>query len=329
MQNTITENIYYQHRKKIWVLSGGICLLLPMLIQNDYWMHVINIMGIYILLTSGLNLVLGTCGQISVGHAAFWGIGAYVSALLSLKLGVPFWIALAASGFLGALAAFIIGPVLRLKGNVLAVVTIAFGEIIRIILMNWTGLTNGPSGINGIPSPRIGSIALDSESSFYFVILGCVVMNLITQNQLLKSRIGKVWSAIRDNEVGAESLGIFSNKYKIYVFAVAGFWAGIAGSLYAHLTSFISPHIFTLHESVKMLTMVVVGGEGSIGGAVLGTLFLTLSSEYSRVFQEYGMISYGIIMLLVLIFAPKGLIGIFHCSLEYLVSFFLKLKTKR
>jgi len=328
MQNTFTENIYFQHRKKIWVLTGVVCLFLPTLIQNDYWMHIVNIIGIYILLTSGLSLVLGTCGQISVGHAAFWGIGAYTSALLSVKFGFPFWIALILSGFSGALAAFLIGPVLRLKGNVLAVVTIAFGEIVRGILMNWSGLTNGPSGVLGIPAPRIGSIVLDSESSFYFVILGCVIMNLLTQTRLLNSRIGKIWSAIRDNELGAESLGVPGKKYKIYVFAVAGFWAGIAGSLYAHLTSFISPHIFTLHESVKMLTMVVVGGEGSIGGAVLGTLFLTLSSEYSRAFQEYGMIPYGVMMLLVLIFAPKGLIGIFHSSLDYLIRL-IKTKIKR
>ncbi len=298
--------------------AGLACLLLPLVVRNIYWIHVVNILGIYILLTSGLNVVLGICGQISVGHAAFWGIGAYTSSLLSVKLGLGFWPAFAASGAAGAVAAFMIGPVLRLKGNVLAVATIAFGEIVRLVLQNWVGLTNGPGGVMGMPPPRIGPLVFDSEHSFYYLILGCVAADLWVLNRLIHSRVGKIWSAIRDDEIGAESLGVVPTRYKIYVFAVAGFWAGIAGSLYAHLTTYISPHIFTLHESVKMLTMVVVGGEGSIGGAVIGTLFLTLTSEYSRYFQEYSMIPYGLAMLLFLIFAPRGLIGLFHGGVEFL-----------
>jgi branched-chain amino acid transport system permease protein len=312
------EKVYHPHRGKIWFLTGMACLLLPLVVRNVYWIHVVNILGIYILLTSGLNVVLGICGQISVGHAAFWGIGAYTSSLLSVKLGAGFWLAFAGSGVAGALAAFVIGPVLRLKGNVLAVATIAFGEIVRLVLLNWVGLTNGPGGLFGMSPPKIGPLVLNSEHSFYYLILACVAVNVLVLNRLIHSRVGKIWSAIRDDETGAESLGIVPTRYKVFVFAVAGFWAGIAGSLYAHLTTYVSPHIFTLHESVKMLTMVVVGGEGSIGGAVIGTLFLTLMSEYSRVFQEYSLIPYGLAMLLFLIFAPRGLIGLVHEGLNAL-----------
>jgi branched-chain amino acid transport system permease protein len=288
----------------------AILVLLPLFVKDVYTVHLLNILGIYVLLTTGLNLVLGVCGQISVGHAGFWGVGAYTSALLTVKVGADFWLAFLASGVLGAVTAFVIGPVLRLRGHVLAVATIAFGEIVRMILLNWVSLTNGPAGFYNIPAPRLGPILLDTDHSFYYVILGCVVLNLLALNRLVNSRLGKIWLAIRDNEEGAESVGVFSTKYKIYAFAVAGFSAGMAGSLYAHLTSYISPHIFTLHESVRMLTMVIVGGEGSMGGAILGSLFLTLTSEYSRYLQEYSLIPYGFAMLLFLIFAPKGLIAL-------------------
>ena len=288
----------------------AILVLLPLFVKDIYTIHLLNILGIYVLLTTGLNLVLGVCGQISVGHAGFWGVGAYTSALLTVQVGANFWLAFLASGVMGAMTAFVIGPVLRLRGHVLAVATIAFGEIVRLILLNWVALTNGPAGFYNIPAPKLGPIVLDTDHSFYYVILGCVVLNLLALNRLVNSRLGKIWLAIRDNEEGAESVGVFSTKYKIYAFAVAGFSAGMAGSLYAHLTAYISPHIFTLHESVRMLTMIIVGGEGSIGGAVLGSLFLTLTSEYSRYLQEYSLIPYGFVMLLFLIFAPKGLIAL-------------------
>jgi branched-chain amino acid transport system permease protein len=295
-------------------------LLLPVLVHDTYLIHIANILGIYILLTTGLNLVLGVCGQISVGHAGFWGIGAYTSALLIMKLGLNSWLAFFGAGLIGASAAFMIGPVLRLRGNVLAVATIAFGEIVRLVLINWVSLTNGPSGLHKIPPPSLGFLVLNTEQSFYYLILGCVVLNTVGLNRLINSRLGKIWRAIRDDEEGAKSLGVFTTKYKIYAFAVAGFSAGIAGSLYAHLASYISPHIFTLHESVRLLTMVVVGGEGSIGGAILGSLFLTLTSEYSRYLQEYSLIPYGVVMLLFLIFAPKGLIDLAQRGLRLLIK---------
>jgi len=303
---------------------AGIVLLaifvgIPLFVKDIYTIHLLNILGIYVLLTTGLNLVLGVCGQISVGHAGFWGVGAYTSALLVVKVGINFWLALLASGAVGAMTAFFIGPVLRLRGHVLAVATIAFGEIVRLILLNWVSLTNGPAGFYNIPSPRLGPIILDTDHSFYYVILGCVFLNFLALNRLVGSRLGKIWLAIRENEEGVESVGVCSTKYKIYAFAVAGSSAGMAGSLYAHLTAYISPHIFTLHESVRMLTMIIVGGEGSMGGAALGSLFLTFASEYSRYLQEYSLIPYGFVMLLFLIFAPKGLIALLQKAADWLM----------
>jgi branched-chain amino acid transport system permease protein len=263
-----------------WTGLGSLTLfllLLPVVVKDVYLIHLVNLFGIYSLLTTGLNVVLGVCGQISVGHAAFWAVGAYTSSLLTVKVGLNFWLGFLASGIAGSLAAFALGPVLRLRGNVLAVATIAFGEVVRVVLMNWTSLTNGPSGIAYMPPPRIGFIQLNTEHSFYYLILVCSLSNILVLNRLIESRVGKIWKAIRDDEEGAESLGVNATKLKIYVFAVAGFGAGLAGSLYAHLTSYISPHIFSLSESVKMLTMIVVGGEGSVGGAIIGTGILIFS----------------------------------------------------
>ena len=265
----------YNYKTIVWVIVGICYLSLPLLIEDIYSIHLLNIIGIYILLTTGLSLVLGVCGQISVGHAGFWGLGAYASALLTTKLGLDFWIGLLASGVAGATAAFMIGPVLRLKGHVLAVATIAFGEVVRLVILNWTSLTNGASGLYNLPYPSLGFVILDTEHSFYYLIAVCTGLNIIALNRLINSRMGKRWKAIRGNEEGAESLGIHATNFKVYAFAVAGFSAGIAGSLYGHLSSYISPHIFTLHESIKMLTMVVLGGEGSVVGAIIGSLVLS------------------------------------------------------
>jgi branched-chain amino acid transport system permease protein len=310
----------FTYKHILWTLLSIFFILVPVWVESVYTIHLLNILGIYILLTTGLNLVLGVCGQISVGHAGFWALGAYASALFTTKLGFNFWIGFLASGIIGVVAAFMIGPVLRLKGHVLAIATIAFGEIVRLVLLNWVSLTNGPSGIYNMPYPSLGFVTLDTEHSFYFLILVCTAVNIIVLNRLINSRMGKRWRAIRGDEEGAESLGIRPTKYKIYAFAVAGASAGIAGCLYAHLTSYISPHVFTLHESIKMLTMVIVGGEGSIGGAIIGSLVLVFTSEYSRYLQEYSLIPYGLVMLLILIFAPKGIIDLLQKGLKLIIN---------
>jgi len=317
--NITAQNKKFPYMLFWWTVIILVLVLIPVLIEDIYTIHILNLLGIYILLTTGLNLVLGVCGQISVGHAGFWGLGAYASSLMTIKLGANFWIGFLASGCVGVVAAYMIGPVLRLRGHVLAVATIAFGEIVRLVLLNWISLTNGPAGLYNMPYPSLGFITLDTEHSFYYLILVCVLLNIMVLNRLINSRMGKRWMAIRGDEEAAESLGVHPTKYKIYAFAVAGFSAGIAGSLYAHLTSYISPHIFTLHESIKMLTMVVVGGEGSVGGAIIGAIVLVFTSEYSRYLQEYSLIPYGLALLLFLIFAPKGLIDLLARGLRLFV----------
>lgn len=285
-------------------------LTVPAIVKDVYVIHILNTIGIYILLTTGLNLILGYAGQISVGHAAFFGIGAYTSALLTVKTGLSFWGGLVAAGVVAALFGIVIGPVLRLRGHVLAMATIAFGEIIRMVLMNWISLTNGPRGIYQIPPPRVPFMEISSDHSFFYLIFGAVFVNLIVTNRLVESRVGRIWRAIRDDQEAARGVGIPISRYKILAFAIGGFWAGVAGSLHAHLLTYISPHTFTLHESVKMLTMIIVGGEGTVAGSIVGAALLTILSEYLRFAREYNLLPYGLLLLLILIFAPRGIYGL-------------------
>ncbi len=287
-----------------------ILALVPILIKDVYVIHIMNMIGIYLLLTTGLNLILGYSGQISVGHAAFYGVGAYTSALLTVKAGLNFWLALPASGIMAGLVGVIIAPVLRLKGHVLAMATIAFGEVVRLVLLHWVSLTNGPRGIHRIPYPKLFYFELSSDHRLYYLIMACVALNLFVLFRLSNSRIGRIWRAIKDDQEAAEALGVVAGRYKMMAFVVGGFWAGIAGSLFAHMTTYISPHTFTLHESVKLLTMIIVGGEGSILGSIMGASVLTIASEYFRFTREYSLMPYGVLLLLILIFAPKGLYGL-------------------
>lgn len=294
-----------------WFVVILLLALTPVLIKDVYAIHVLNLIGIYILHAMGMNLLLGFCGQFNLGQAGFYGIGAYTSVLLVMKVGISFWIALPLAGFAALLLSFGLGPTLKLPGHCLAMATLAFGEIIRIILLNWTSLTNGPTGIINVPYPKIGSFAFNNDHRFFYLIYICVVFCYFVIVRVIHSRVGRSMRSIRDDEVAAESLGVDVTRYRVMALLIAAFFAGVAGSLYAHLSSFISPHSFHWDETVKILTMLVVGGAGHLWGSVIGVVVLTVASEALEFLEKYRLIFYSGLMIVILIFAQDGLYGIY------------------
>jgi len=292
------------------ILSFFFLISIPLWMKDIYYLRIINMIGISVLLTLGFNLLIGFTGQISLGQAAFYGVGAYVSALLSARLGIPFWIALPAAGMAGGLLGVLIGPVLRLRGHGLAMATFFLGEIVKIILVQWESVTGGANGIISVPYPRIGGWVLSTNEQFYYLILIAVILNYFVIIRVIDSRVGRAMQAIRDNQEAAEVIGIHATRYKIIAFMIAGIFSGIAGSLYAHLTAFVSPESFDVIKSVEILTMVVVGGAGSLPGSIIGAALMTILPEVLRIFQEYRLILFGGMILFILNFLPKGLAGL-------------------
>ena len=301
--NDILKNKYL-----LSLLFAGL-LFLPV-IAGDYLLRVIIVAGIYVILTLSLNLVTGYTGQFCLGWAAFYGIGAYTSALLAINLKLSFWIGLPVAGIMAALFGIALGiPTMRLKDIYLAITTLGFGEIIRLILLNWSDLTRGSMGLPGIPAPSIFGISLDNNYFYYYFMLTLVCIVLLAMERIIDSRLGRALSAIREDELAAKSMGINTTRYKITAFAVGAFFAGIAGSFHAHYSSFIDPQSFSFSESTIILAMVVLGGMASIKGSVLGALILTLLPEALRDFSEYRMIVFGLIMMAVMLIRPQGIWG--------------------
>lgn len=300
-------------KKKPHSITAGILLvtvLLPLVITDDYVLRILIMSGIFVMLTLSLNLVTGFTGQFCLGWAAFYGIGAYTSALLTMKAGLSFWLAMPLGGFMAALFGLLLGlPTMRLKEIYLAITTLGFGEIIRLIMLNWTDLTRGSMGLPGIPAPSILSYEISSNQAYYYFILALVLITVAAMRRLIDSRTGRALIAIREDELAAKSMGIDVTAYKMLAFAVGAFFAGLAGSFYAHYTSFIDPHTFSFTESIAILAMAVLGGLGSINGSILGAVILTVVPELLRGIAEYRLIVFGLIMMAVMLLRPQGIFG--------------------
>jgi len=248
---------------------------------------------IYVVVALGLNIVVGLAGLLDLGYVAFYAVGAYSYALLNYHFQVGFWAALPIGGALGFLFGIILGfPVLRLRGDYLAIVTLGFGEIIRLILENWNEFSFGPSGIADIPRPGVWGIdfSLHQATIFiYFLMIGLVLFTIFVVNRLQNSRIGRAWIALREDEVACQAMGIDKTTTKLTAFALGATWAGMGGVVFAAKTTFINPASFTIWESIIILCIVVLGGMGSILGVIIGALVLILLPEYLRAFSEYRM----------------------------------------
>ena len=296
--------------KLLQYLTLGIFLLLvPLFINSNYVMHILITIAIYGILVLGLELTLGQAGIFSLGHAAFYGMGAYTSALIVMKLGLPLWIgaigAITASGILGILLGF---PTLRLRGDYLAIATLGFGEIFRLVLVNWDSLTNGPMGLPGIPRPQLLGRTFDRMFYFYMIVLAFFLC-LALSYRISGSFLGRAFRAIRDDEEVAEFLGIDIAKFKILAFAIGGMFAGLAGAFYAHYITFISPDTFVYQDSATLLAMVFLGGAGTIIGPVLGAASLVVLPELLRFLVEWRMLVVGVLMVVMMIYRPQGIIS--------------------
>ena len=284
-------------------------LILPAVLK-DYYLDVLIMAGIYILLAVGLNVIVGFAGLLTLGFAAFYAIGAYTYAILNTKLGLGFWPSLPLAASFAAMTGLLLAiPALRLRGDYLAIVTLGFGEIVRLVLNNWDSFTNGPNGITGIAPPLLFGLSLGSLKAYYYLVFLFVIVSVIVIRRVEASRIGRAWIAIKENEIAAATMGIDTTKYKLYAFAFGTFWAGAAGILFAAKMRFISPESFTFMESVLILSMVILGGLGNTYGAVFGAFILVLLPEMLREVQQYRMLLLGMGLVILMVFRPQGLIG--------------------
>lgn len=279
-------------------------------------MYQINIMIsalIYIMLGLGLNIVVGLAGQLVLGYAAFYAVGAYTYGLLNTYFGLGFWAVLPVGGIMAALFGLMLGfPVLRLKGDYLAIVTLGFGEIIRLVLENWTSVTKGSFGLSNISRPSLFGMEMgvtEATNYIYYIVLAAVVVTIIVVGRLKNSRIGLALQALREDEIACEAMGIDLTKVKLSAFALGSCWAGFAGVIFAAKTTFINPASFTFMESAMILSMVVLGGMGSVLGVTIAAAILVLAPEYLRAFSEYRMLLFGAVMVIMMIYRPQGLIS--------------------
>ena len=280
--------------------------------SSSYQINIMITAMMYMVLGLGLNIVVGMAGLLDLGFVAFYAIGAYTYGLLHLHFGLGFWQALPLGAGLAAVGGICLGfPVLRLRGDYLAIVTLGFGEIIRLILENWGQFSRGPSGISNIPRPSLFGMALSLEQSMlylYFIMIILVIATVFVVSRLQDSRLGRAWVALREDEIACQAMGIDKQKTKLAAFALGAFWAGGMGVVFAAKTTFINPASFTFLESVIILSIVVLGGMGSIAGIICGALILILLPEYLRPLAEFRMLAFGAILVLMMIFRPQGLI---------------------
>jgi len=324
---------YFANKGKIFVFSGLLfAIVFPYLPFTDRYLMDVGIMVLtYIMLGWGLNVVVGLAGMLDLGYVAFYAVGSYSFALIATEFDWSFWICLPLAGLFAAFFGILLGfPVLRLRGDYLAIVTLGFGEIIRIILINWYDLTNGPDGISGIPRPTFFGLDFtrnppEGSESFhtffnleysgmhriiflYYVIL---LLALITNHVTLKIRklpVGRAWEALREDEIACKSLGVNPTNTKLTAFAIGAMFGGFAGSFFATKQGFISPESFTFIESAIILAIVVLGGMGSQTGVVLATIFLIGFTETFRELEQFRMIAFGAAMVLIMLYKPKGIL---------------------
>ncbi len=281
---------------------------LPLGMGNNYYLMALNIAALNVMIVIGLNLLMGYAGQISLGHAAFFGLGAYFSAVLTTTYGFPAWPTILGAMVVTAGIACIIGiPTLKLQGHYLVMATLGFNVIVYIIMIQLGSVTGGPSGFAGIPGLRIGSFAFESDRKIYYLFWAISIGILSLSLNLIHSRVGRAMAALSHNEIAARCTGIDTETIKIKIFVISAAMASLAGSLYAHYISFISPGSFSIFFSLQTVTMVLVGGMGSLWGSVFGAILMSLLPEILHGVKEYNVLVYGFILMVVLIFFPEGL----------------------
>ncbi len=288
-------------------------ILIQYYIIDAYTAQILTLAAINTIMAISVNIICGITGQLSLGQAGFMAIGAYSCIIFTQNFGIPMYVSIVLAGLFTALASILIGfPTLKLKGDYLAIVTLGFGEIIRVLLVNLKDLTGGPNGIR-FEDPQAVNMTLNSSLAWYVIIIALVIIIILLQN-FLRSTYGRAILAVREDETAASSSGINAFRYKMVGFVVASFVAGIGGALYAPFLSFIKPELASFNRSIDYLIFVVLGGMGSITGSVIAAFTLTFLQEFLRFLQDFRLIIYPIILILVMLFRPQGLLGMKELS---------------
>jgi branched-chain amino acid transport system permease protein len=294
-----------------WLLGGLAIAVLAVypFVTNDYFVNVGFFFGIYALLGLSLNIVLGEVGLYSLGHAGFYAIGAYTTAILNTHFNIPILVLLPVSAVAAGFFAFLVtSPIIHLRGDYLCIVTIGMGEIVRIALINNPfDLTGGPNGVYGISAPTLGFLTIDSSLGYYFLVWVVVGLVILSLTRLQKSRLGRAWNCIREDEVAAQATGIDVRAHKLLAFVLGAAVAGMAGNLYASKLMVVSPESFTFWESCLMFVIVLMGGMGSIPGVLIGAAVITFVPEIVRSLAMYRMVVFGLAMILMMMFRPGGI----------------------
>jgi branched-chain amino acid transport system permease protein len=306
-----------QDKKSIWAPYRiyGVFLIVvfvaPIFIESKYFLNVLVFCAIHTIIVVGYSIFFGYAGQISLGHAAFYGLGAYCSGVLTVKFGYSPWTALGIGIVLTAIVSFIIGlPTLKLKGHYLAMATLAFAIIIQILFIELDFLTEGNSGLVGIPEIAFFGIPINTDIRYYYFAWTFALVIILFSLNLVDSRVGRALRALNDKELGAKAMGVNTEKYKIQIFVLSAVYASVAGSLYTHYITFLSPEGFGFHFSILILIMVTFGGLGSIWGGVIGAVSLTILPELLRAYKDFDIIAYGVILIIFMMFMPKGIVGL-------------------
>ncbi|HVE99500.1 MAG TPA: hypothetical protein VNA12_10020 [Mycobacteriales bacterium] len=334
------STLYRRHRGVTMVAGALAAIAFPFLISqvqdgNAYWIRVAAYIAVFAAAAIGLNIVVGQAGLLDLGYVAFFGVGAYVAALLgdarltTSSVSLPFYLVIVVSAVAAAIFGVIIGaPTLRLRGDYLAIVTLGFGEIFRLVAQNYDDLTRGPNGISGVPNLKIGSFDFGEShtvlgtklpyfANYYFIELLLIAFVILVFSRLGTSRIGRAWVAIREDETAAEAMGVNTIAMKLLAFAIGAFLAGGAGAINAHLATQVSPDSYTFLESVTLLAAVVLGGMGTVPGAILGSAVLIALPEKLRTFQDNRLLFYGIALILMMRFRPTGIVSSIRRKLEF------------
>jgi branched-chain amino acid transport system permease protein len=290
-------------------LFAVLILVVPLALDGGYLLNVLVFVGINTMLAVALNLLLGYAGQISLGHAGFFGLGAYLSGILTATYGMNPWFVMPLTAVIVGVVACLIGfPVLKLKGHYLAMATLGLGIIIYIVFNETVDYTGGPSGLSGIPNLSLAGIIFDNDFKNYYLIWGFTLAVVLFSVNLANSRVGRALRAVHDSEVAARVMGVNARLLKVQIFTLSAVICSLAGSLYAHTISFVSPASFGFNFSIELLTMVVIGGLGSIYGSFLGAALLTLLPELLRAAHDYDIIIYGGLLMMMVMFMPGGLV---------------------
>ncbi len=291
-------------------------LVLPLLVRDPFLTHIMIIVLLYAVLASSLNLIVGYIGQLSLAHAAFLGIGAYWSTILTIDYGWNVWVAMATSGIAAALASVVIGAItLRLEGHYFVLITLAFAEVLRLVALNWVEVTRGPMGFPNVPAPSLNFFGLarfdfSDKAHFYYLILGLLAVNLYVTYRFVHSNMGRAAVAIRENRQLAQSVGVNPFRYALLAFVIGAFFAGLSGAFYAHYITYVGPEVFGFAFTVTMLIMIIVGGKATLVGPVLGATIIAVLLEELRFAKEIRLSIFGILLILSVLFFPNGLVRI-------------------